>query len=148
MRAVVQRVSRAAVEVDGDVVGEIGRGYLVLLGVGHDDTEQEAQKLLRKLLGLRIMEDGEGKTNLALADVAGELLVVSQFTLFANCRRGRRPSFTDAAAPEQAEALYERFVSLARAESVRVETGSFGAKMEVSLVNDGPFTVVLDTDDL
>ena len=148
MRAVVQRVSRAAVEVDGDVVGEIGRGSLVLLGVGHDDTEQEAQKLLRKLLGLRIMEDGEGKTNLALADVAGELLVVSQFTLFANCRRGRRPSFTDAAAPEQAEALYERFVSLARAESVRVETGSFGAKMEVSLVNDGPFTVVLDTDDL
>ena len=148
MRAVVQRVSRAAVEVDGDVVGEIGRGYLVLLGVGHDDTEQEAQKLLRKLLGLRIMEDGEGKTNLALADVAGELLVVSQFTLFANCRRGRRPSFTDAAAPDQAEALYERFVSLARAESVRVETGSFGAKMEVSLVNDGPFTVVLDTDDL
>ena len=148
MRAVVQRVSRAAVEVDGDVVGEIGRGYLVLLGVGHDDTEQEAQKLLRKLLGLRIMEDGEGKTNLALADVAGELLVVSQFTLFANCRRGRRPSFTDAAAPEQAEALYERFVSLARSESVRVETGSFGAKMEVSLVNDGPFTVVLDTDDL
>ena len=148
MRAVVQRVSRAAVEVDGDVVGEIGRGYLVLLGVGHDDTEQEAQKLLRKLLGLRIMEDEKGKTNLALADVAGELLVVSQFTLFANCRRGRRPSFTDAAAPEQAEALYERFVSLARAESVRVETGSFGAKMEVSLVNDGPFTVVLDTDDL
>ena len=148
MRAVVQRVSRAAVEVDGEAVGEIGRGYLVLLGVGHDDTEQEAQKLLRKLLGLRIMEDGEGKTNLALADVAGELLVVSQFTLFANCRRGRRPSFTDAAAPEQAEALYERFVSLARAESVRVETGSFGAKMEVSLVNDGPFTVVLDTDDL
>ena len=148
MRAVVQRVSRAAVEVDGEAVGEIGRGYLVLLGVGHDDTEQEAQKLLRKLLGLRIMEDGEGKTNLALADVAGELLVVSQFTLFANCRRGRRPSFTDAAAPDQAEALYERFVSLARAESVRVETGSFGAKMEVSLVNDGPFTVVLDTDDL
>ena len=148
MRAVVQRVSRAAVEVDGEAVGEIGRGYLVLLGVGHDDTEQEAQKLLRKLLGLRIMEDGEGKTNLALADVAGELLVVSQFTLFADCRRGRRPSFTDAAAPDQAEALYERFVSLARAESVRVETGSFGAKMEVSLVNDGPFTVVLDTDDL
>ncbi len=148
MRAVVQRVSSASVAVDGVVVGSVDRGYLVLLGVGHADTEAEVEKLLHKLLGLRIMEDEAGKTNLALGDVGGGLLVVSQFTLFANCRRGRRPSFTDAAAPADAERLYERFVELARAEVPRVETGVFGAKMDVSLVNDGPFTVILDTDEL
>ena len=148
MRALVQRVSSARVDVDGDAVGSIGRGFLVLLGVGQDDTEAQAQKLWRKIGGMRIFPDDSGKTNLSLADVGGELLVVSQFTLFANAKKGNRPSFTQAADPKKAQALYEYFVSLAKGETSIVETGRFGAMMEVSLVNDGPFTIWLDTDQL
>lgn len=150
MKAVIQRVREARVEVDGQVVGAIGAGYLVLLGVAQGDADAEAEKLWRKLWGLRINEDGNGKTNLALADVGGSVLVVSQFTLLADCRHGRRPSFTGAAAPQEAERLYERFCQLARADAgeKRVACGRFGAHMEVSLVNDGPFTILLDTDDL
>lgn len=148
MRAVVQRVSEAAVRADGQVVGAIEGGLLVLLGVGHDDDEHTAEKLLSKLVRLRIFEDADGKTNLSLSDVGGQLLVVSQFTLYASCRKGNRPSFTDAGAPDQAERLYEWFVRRAREEVPVVETGRFGANMAVSLINDGPFTIVLDTDQL
>lgn len=148
MRAVVQRVSSASVAIDGETVGSIGRGYLVLLGVGHEDAREQADKLWGKLRGLRINDDAQGKTNLALADVDGSVLVVSQFTLYADCRRGHRPSFTAAGAPDHANELYEYFVSLVRADVERVATGRFGADMKVSLVNDGPFTIVLDTDDL
>ena len=148
MRAVVQRVARASVTIAGDVTASIGAGYLVLLGVGAADTRAEADKLWGKLRGLRINEDERGKTNLALADVDGEVLVVSQFTLYADCRRGRRPSFTDAAPPELARELYEYFVELVRADVPHVETGTFAAMMQVELVNDGPFTILLDTDDL
>ncbi len=148
MRAVVQRVSEAAVRVDGQVVGAIEGGLLVLLGVGHDDDERTAEKLLSKLVRLRIFEDADGKTNLSLSDVGGQLLVVSQFTLYASCRKGNRPSFTDAGTPDQAERLYEWFVRRAREEVPVVETGRFGANMAVSLINDGPFTIVLDTDQL
>lgn len=148
MRAVVQRVARASVTIDGEVTGSIGAGYLVLLGVGADDTRAEADRLWDKLRTLRINEDENGKTNLSLADTKGEVLVVSQFTLYANCRRGRRPSFTDAAAPALATELYEYFVSLVRRDVEHVATGTFAAYMQVELVNDGPFTIVLDTDTL
>ena len=134
MRAVVQRVSNARVDIDGATAGSIGRGLLILLGVGHDDSEEQAERLWSKIARLRIFEDAEGKTNLSLADVGGEVLVVSQFTLFANCRRGNR--------------LYEWFVERARRDVPRVETGRFGAYMDVSLTNDGPFTLWLDTDAL
>lgn len=150
MRALIQRVRHASVTVDGEVTGSCGKGLLVLLGVGHEDDEALAKKLWNKILGLRIFEDEAGKTNLSLADVGGEALVVSQFTLYANCRRGRRPSFTGAAAPAQANALYERFCELAEADlgAEHVGRGIFGAMMEVSLVNDGPFTIWLDTAEL
>ncbi len=148
MRAVVQRVSRAEVSVDGATVGRIGKGFLVLLGVGQNDTEAEAQKLWSKIFKMRIFEDDGGKTNLPLAGVDGEVLVVSQFTLYANCKRGNRPSFTDAGTPDEAERLYEHFVELASADIPNVQTGRFGAMMEVSLTNDGPFTICLDTDTL
>ena len=148
MRAVVQRVTRASVTIDGQVTGSIGRGYLVLLGVGAHDSRAEADKLWGKLRGLRINEDENGKTNISLADTKGEVLVVSQFTLYANCRRGRRPSFTDAADPALATELYEYFVDLVRADVEHVATGTFAAYMQVELVNDGPFTIVLDTADL
>ena len=148
MRAVVQRVSHARVSIGGELVGSIRRGYLILLGVGHADTRETAEKLWGKIFALRINDDAEGKTNLALDDVAGEVLVVSQFTLFTNCKKGRRPSFTEAAPPAQATELYEYFVSLARADVPHVATGRFGANMQVELVNDGPFTIVLDTDEL
>ncbi len=146
MRAVVQRVSRAEVSVDGATVGRIGKGYLLLLGVGQNDTEAKAQKLWNKIFKMRIFEDGSGTTNLSLADVDGEVLIVSQFTLYANCKRGNRPSFTDAGTPDEAERLYEHFVELASADIPNVQTGRFGAMMEVSLTNDGPFTICLDTD--
>ena len=145
MRAVVQRVTRASVTIDGEVTGSIGAGYLVLLGVGANDTRTEADRLWDKLRTLRINEDENGKTNLSLADTGGEVLVVSQFTLYANCRRGRRPSFTEAAAPALATELYEYFVSLVRQDVEHVATGTFAAYMQVELVNDGPFTIVLDT---
>ena len=148
MRAVVQRVTRASVTIDGEVTGSIGAGYLVLLGVGTNDTRAEADCLWDKLRTLRINEDENGKTNLSLADTGGEVLVVSQFTLYANCRRGRRPSFTEAAAPALATELYEYFVSLVRQDVEHVATGTFAAYMQVELVNDGPFTIVLDTDTL
>ena len=148
MRAVVQRVSEASVAVDGSVIASIAKGYLILLGVGAEDTEQEAERLWSKILKLRIFEDDNGKSNLALADVAGEVLVVSQFTLYADCRRGNRPSFTQAKEPGEAKRLYEYFSDLVRRDIGAVQTGEFGAMMDVSLVNDGPFTICLDTDQL
>lgn len=148
MRALVQRVTHASVTVEGDVVGKIGKGFLILLGVGHDDTETQADKLWGKISKMRIFEDENGKTNLGLADVGGEVLVVSQFTLYANCKRGNRPSFTDAGAPDEANRLYEYFAGLVRRDMGRVETGSFGAMMQVDLCNDGPFTIWLDTEAL
>ncbi|WP_418830768.1 D-aminoacyl-tRNA deacylase [Paraeggerthella sp.] len=148
MRAVVQRVSRAQVEIDGSTVGFIGKGLVILLGVGHEDTEDQAERLWSKISRLRIFEDENGKTNLSLADVHGDVLVVSQFTLFANCKKGNRPSFTQAGAPDEANRLYEWFVERARRDVPRVETGRFGAYMDVSLTNDGPFTLWLDTDTL
>ncbi|WP_165173645.1 D-aminoacyl-tRNA deacylase [Adlercreutzia sp. ZJ242] len=148
MRAVIQRVSQARVSIDGDVIGSVGRGFAILLGVGRGDGEEQVERLWSKIFKMRIFEDADGKTNLSLADVGGEVLVVSQFTLYASCRRGNRPSFTDAGAPDEAKRLYEAFVARARKDVPRVETGEFGAMMEVSLVNDGPFTIVLDTDEL
>lgn len=148
MRAVIQRVTSASVTIDCRECGSIGNGYLVLLGVGKDDTEHEAELLFNKMYGLRIFEDENGKTNLSLADTGGEVLIVSQFTLYADCKKGRRPSFTNAAPPSRAEQLYEYFVSLAREKAAHVATGEFGAMMEVSLVNGGPFTIWLDTDEL
>lgn len=148
MRALLQRVSRADITVEGVQTGSIGQGYVILLGVGHDDDETAAEKLWTKTRRLRIFDDGDGKANLSLEDVGGDVLIVSQFTLYANCRRGNRPSFTDAGAPAAAEALYERFVELARADVAHVETGVFGADMQVDLTNDGPFTIWLDTADL
>ena len=145
MRAVLQRVSQASVAVDGQVVGSIGRGFLVLLGITHDDGEAEAAALARKIAGLRIFEDAAGKFNLALSDVGGAVLVVSQFTLYGDARKGRRPSFTAAARPEQAEPLCDRFVELLRGEGLPVQTSVFGATMAVHLVNDGPVTLWLDT---
>jgi D-tyrosyl-tRNA(Tyr) deacylase len=145
MRACIQRVSSARVVVDGETVGEIGRGLLVLLGVAAGDGNDDLAWLVDKVVGLRIFEDAEGKMNLALADVSGELLVVSQFTLLGDCRKGRRPSFIAAAPSEQAERVYEQFVARAREQGVRVATGKFRAHMDVSLVNDGPVTLVIDS---
>lgn len=147
MRALLQRVSRASVRVDGEVVGSIGRGLVVLLGVAPDDDEPTADALARRVAELRIHQDHGGKTNLALADVDGAVLAVSQFTLYADTRRGRRPGFTGAAPPAHAEALYERFCVALAAIGVPVERGRFGAAMAVELVNDGPFTIWLDTAD-
>ena len=148
MRAVVQCVSEASVTIDGQVAGSIGPGYLILLGVGHGDTEADAERLWRKIARLRVFEDAEGKTNLSLDAIAGSVLVVSQFTLYASCKKGNRPSFTEAGAPAEAERLYERFVELARADVPSVATGRFGAMMDVALVNHGPFTLWLDTAEL
>jgi len=147
VRALLQRSSGARVRVDGEVVGEIGAGLVVLLGVGPDDDEAVADALARRTTELRIFDDADGRTNLSLLDVGGEVLVVSQFTLYADTRRGRRPGFTGAAAPELAERLYLRFAEALRARGVRVATGRFGAVMAVELVNDGPFTIWLDTSD-
>ncbi len=147
MRALLQRVSQAAVEVDGQTLADIGLGWLVLLGVGHADTEATALTLADKVAGLRCFEDANGKTNLAAVDVGAAWLVVSQFTLFADVSRGRRPGFTNAAPPEQANALVERFAKRLREMGFRVEQGQFGAHMKVSLTNDGPFTIWLDTSD-
>lgn len=145
MRALLQRVSSAEVSVQGDTVGEIGLGLVVLLGVGPDDDAATADALARRVTELRIFRDDEGRTNRSLLDVTGAVLVVSQFTLFADTRRGRRPGFTGAAPPELAEQLYERFAAALRELEVPVATGRFGAEMAVSLVNDGPFTLWLDT---
>ena len=147
MRAVVQRVSEASVSVDGEVTGSCQRGFLVLLGVGPTDDEACARKLWDKIVRLRVFEDENGKMNRSLADIGGSVLVVSQFTLYADCRRGNRPSFTDAAAPELGNRLYEHFCELAAAD-VPCGRGVFGADMQVSLVNDGPVTIWLDTEEL
>lgn len=148
MRALLQRVTHASVTVDGQVTGSCGRGFLVLLGVGPDDTPEVAAKLWGKVSRLRVFDDPDGKMNLSLADVDGEVLVVSQFTLYANCRRGNRPSFTDAAKPALANELYERFCELAEKDVRRVGRGVFAADMKVELLNDGPVTIWLDTDEL
>lgn len=145
MRAILQRTTRASVRVEGEVVGAIGPGLVILLGVGPDDTEAVADDLARKAVELRIFRDDEGRTNLSLLDVGGGALVVSQFTLFADTRRGRRPGFTGAAPAELAERLYQRFAAVIRGMGVFVATGRFGAEMAVDLVNDGPFTIWLDT---
>jgi D-tyrosyl-tRNA(Tyr) deacylase len=147
VRALLQRTSGARVRVDGEVIGEIGAGLVVLLGVGPDDDEAVADALARRATELRIFDDPDGKTNLSLLDVGGEALVVSQFTLYADTRRGRRPGFTGAAAPDIAERLYLRFADALRSLGVKVATGRFGAVMAVELVNDGPFTIWLDTAD-
>ena len=148
MKAVIQRVSHAEVAIRSRTVGAIQRGFLILLGVSARDTEEEARRLWAKTAKLRIFDDAEGKANLSLSDVQGEVLVVSQFTLLANCKKGNRPSFTEAADPETANRLYEYFVDLARLDVTHVATGVFGEMMEISLTNSGPFTIVLDTDDL
>lgn len=145
MRAVIQCVNEARVDIDGETVGAIGPGFLILLGVGHGDNEETARKLWGKIERLRVFDDEEGKTNLNLAAIGGSVLVVSQFTLYANCKKGNRPSFTDAAAPDEANRLYEYFVSLVRESVPTVATGRFGAMMDVSLTNHGPFTIYLDT---
>ena len=144
MKFIIQRVSEASVTVEGQVIGQIGKGYLVLIGVGENDTKELADRYIKKMLGLRIFEDEDGKTNLSLKDVGGSLLLVSQFTLYANCRKGNRPSFTEAGNPELAEELYEYIIAQCRKEIPEVQTGSFGAHMKVSIVNDGPFTILLD----
>ncbi|HEX6474183.1 MAG TPA: D-aminoacyl-tRNA deacylase [Candidatus Limnocylindria bacterium] len=145
MRIVVQRVSRAVVRVEGEVVGEIGRGAVVLLGIGAGDDEALADRMADKLAGLRYFADADGRTNLTLADAGGSFLVISQFTLYADLRRGRRPGFTDAAVPDVAAALVDRFVARLRLLGHEVATGRFGAMMDVELVNDGPFTLALDS---
>ena len=148
MKFVIQRVTEASVTVDGEIIGSIGKGFLVLIGAGKDDTKAEADYLIKKMIGLRIFADSEGKTNLALKDVDGSLLLVSQFTLYANCKKGNRPSFTDAGDPAKAEELYEYIIAECKKQVPVVERGSFGADMKVSLINDGPFTIILDMEQM
>lgn len=148
MRFVIQRVKEARVRVDKETVGEIRKGFLVLIGVSQDDTRETADRMIKKMLGLRIFEDENGKTNLSLDAVDGGLLLVSQFTLYANCKKGNRPSFTEAGDPEKAERLYEYIILECRKTVPEVQTGRFGAEMQVSLVNDGPFTILLDSETL
>ncbi|MGN9060568.1 D-aminoacyl-tRNA deacylase [Mediterraneibacter faecis] len=148
MRFVIQRVTEASVTIDGEISGKIGKGYLVLLGVADTDTKEIADKMIRKMIGLRIFEDEQGKTNLSLADVDGGLLLVSQFTLYANCKRGNRPSFIEAGKPDMANEMYEYIIEKCRESVDEVQTGEFGADMKVQLLNDGPFTILLDSDQL
>jgi D-tyrosyl-tRNA(Tyr) deacylase len=148
MRAVVQRVSSSSVTVDGEVVGQIGRGFLVFLGVEESDSETDVVYMAQKIAGLRVFEDSAGKMNLALNDVGGEMLVVSQFTLLGDCRKGRRPSFVAAARPDQANELYESFVAEIRGQGINAATGRFQAHMDVQLVNDGPVTLLIDSNKL
>ncbi|SHJ26182.1 D-aminoacyl-tRNA deacylase [Pseudobutyrivibrio xylanivorans] len=145
MKFVIQRVNEASVAVDGNTIGAIKKGFLVLIGVSDSDTKEIADKMVKKLLGLRIFDDENDKINLSLTDVGGELLLISQFTLYANCKKGYRPSFTDAGAPDFANEMYEYIIAKCREEGYHVETGEFGADMKVSLLNDGPFTIVLDS---
>ncbi len=145
MKSVIQRVSQASVTIDDVVVGEIQKGFMILLGITHTDTEKDVKWMVDKIAGLRVFEDENGKMNLSLEDVEGELLIVSQFTLYGDARKGRRPSFIDAARPEKAIPLYEKFVEMAREKGVKVATGEFGADMKVSLINDGPVTLIVDS---
>ena len=148
MRFLIQRVSSASVTIDGRVTGEIGRGFLVFIGACEGDDEAAADRLVKKLLGLRIFQDENGKTNLSIDQVGGSLLLVSQFTLYADCRKGNRPSFIRSGSPDRANELYEYIIAQCRASGVPVETGEFGADMKVALVNDGPFTIWLDSEDM
>lgn len=148
MRFVIQRVTEASVSVNSKVIGEIRKGYLVLIGISENDSESTADKLVKKMIGLRIFEDENGKTNLSLSDVGGSLLLVSQFTLYANCRKGNRPSFIEAGNPQKAEALYQYIIRKCSDAVSCVQTGEFGAEMAVRLVNDGPFTILLDSENL
>jgi len=148
MRFVIQVVSQADVKIDGKVKGSIEEGLMVLVGVGQKDTEEIADKMVSKLLGLRIFPDDKGKTNLSLADIGGGLLLVSQFTLYADCKKGNRPSFIKAGAPDEANRLYEYIIHKCREQVEKVETGEFGADMKVSLVNEGPFTIILDSEEI
>ena len=148
MRFVIQRVTKASVTVDENVTGEIDKGFLVLIGVSEDDTKEIADKMIKKLIGMRIFEDENGKTNLALADVGGSLLLVSQFTLYADCKKGNRPSFIKAGKPQMAEKMYEYIIAECKKEIENVQVGIFGANMKVQLLNDGPFTIILDSEDV
>jgi D-tyrosyl-tRNA(Tyr) deacylase len=148
MRAIIQRVSNANVSIGGAVVGSCGTGFLILLGVAQNDTEEEVERLWQKIFKLRIFPDGDKPTGASLADIGGETLIISQFTLYADCRKGNRPSFTQAGDPEKSNQLYELFVARAKEDLQHVASGEFGADMQVSLVNDGPFTIALDTDEL
>ena len=148
MKFVIQRVLEASVAVDGEIIGQINKGYMVLIGVGQNDTKEIADKMVKKMVGLRIFEDENGKTNLSLADVNGQMLLISQFTLYANCKKGNRPSFIESGAPDMAEEMYEYIIAKCRESVPIVEKGSFGADMKVSLINDGPFTIVLDSEQL
>ena len=148
MKFVIQRVTSASVDVDGVTVGKIGKGFLVLIGIGKEDNEEIADKMVKKLIGMRIFEDENGKTNLSLNDVNGELLLISQFTLYADCKKGNRPSFINAGLPDEANRLYEYIISKCKDEIKVVEKGVFGADMKVSLLNDGPFTIILDSKEI
>lgn len=145
MRFIIQRVTEANVKVDGEIIGQIGKGFLVFIGIGNDDTKEIADKMTKKMLGLRIFEDENGKTNLDLKTVNGQLLLISQFTLYADCKKGNRPSFIKAGEPHMAEELYHYITDCCKREIAVVEQGRFGADMKVSLLNDGPFTIVLDS---
>ena len=148
MRFLVQRVTHASVEVDQHTIGEIQKGFLVLIGISQEDTKEIADKMIRKLIALRIFEDKNGKTNLSLADVSGELLLISQFTLYADCKKGNRPSFIKAGSPDYANEMYEYIIAQCREQIPVVQTGSFGADMKISLLNDGPFTIMLDSSEI
>ena len=148
MKFVVQRVSQASVEVEGEILGKIGRGFMVLIGVADSDTEEIADKMIAKMLKLRIFDDAEGKTNLSIDDVGGELLLISQFTLYADCKKGNRPSFFHAGKPDMASKMYETIIRKCKDLGYKTERGQFGAEMKVSLINDGPFTIVMDSDEL
>ncbi len=148
MRFVIQRVKEAGVKVEGDVIGEIKQGFLVLVGVSQSDTKTLADKMIKKLIGLRIFEDENGKTNLDIKTVHGEMLIISQFTLYADCKKGNRPSFIRAGAPDAASQLYEYIIEKCKEELPNVQSGSFGADMKVSLINDGPFTIILDSEEI
>lgn len=148
MKFVIQRVAESSVKVDGEVIGQIGKGFLVFIGVSNSDTKEIADKMIRKMIGLRIFEDEEGKTNLSLDAVGGGLLLISQFTLYANCKKGNRPSFIEAGEPKMAEEMYEYIIAKCKEQVPVVEKGRFGTDMKVSLVNDGPFTLILDSEQM
>lgn len=148
MKFVIQRVNHASVKVDGNIVGKIDKGYMVLIGISENDTKEIADKMIKKMIGLRIFEDENGKTNISLKDVSGELLLISQFTLYADCKKGNRPSFINAGKPDMANEMYEYIIEQCKKEISVVEKGIFGADMKVSLENDGPFTIVLDSKEI